>query len=34
MEDNATEKQSQLSYQNESRFIDPESYNDDLEEVF
>lgn len=33
MDDNATEKQSQMSFHNESRYIDPECFNDDLEEV-
>ena len=33
MDDNAIEKQSQLSFQNESKYIDPECFNDDIEEV-
>lgn len=33
MDDNTTEKQSQISFNNESKYIDPECFNDDLEEV-
>ena len=35
MDENETEKQSQMeaSFHNEDRYIDPECYNDDLEEV-
>lgn len=33
MEDNATERQSQISFHNESKYIDPECFNDDIEEV-
>lgn len=33
MEDNLTERQSQMSFHNESKYIDPECFNDDLEEV-
>ncbi len=33
VDDNATERQTQISFNNEMKYIDPDCFNDDIDEV-